>query len=146
MKPKHIFCLALVSSVYLSGCASAQYKVVSDKQRLTENHRTVAEVTCLEATPRYYTTFRDRNLTTLAKLPRVRWSATFQVNQVLKGELSDQTFTLVDARDSETLYHPLNFKAGEHYTVGFSRIKNHTVKNFAVFDPKPAWPHKPAAK
>jgi hypothetical protein len=146
MKPTRYHYLLLGLIGLLSGCASAQFKAVSDKQRLADSHRIVAEVTCLEATPRYYTTFRDRNLTMLAKLPRVRWSATFQVNQVVKGELSDQTFMLVDARDAETLYHPLNFRAGEHYTVGFSRIENHQVKGLAVFDPKPAWPHEPAKK
>jgi hypothetical protein len=146
MNPKIILCLALVLSGILSGCASAQFKVVSDKQRLTKSRRIVAEVTCLEAAPRYYTTFRDRNFRILAMPPRVRQSATFQIDHVLKGESSDRTFALVDARDAETVYRPLAFQTGKHYTVGFSRIVNHQVKGLAVFDPKPAWPHKPAAR
>lgn len=144
MKPKIILSLALVLIFALTGCASAKFKVVSDKQRLTETHRVVAQVTCLEATPKHYTTFRDRYFRMLAMPPRTRWCATFKVNQVIKGSFSEPTFTLTDAKDAQATFSRFYFEAGQDYTVGFERTPHHAVKYLAVCyqDDLTSWPDR----
>ena len=140
MKSKLILCLAFVLSGGLFGCASAKFKVVSDKQRLMKNHQIVAEVTCSESTFRHYTTFRDQYFRIGAMPPHTRWTVIFRVNQILKGNFSEKTFTMVNANDAKLPYSHFVFEAGKNYTVGFSGTANPEVKNLAVFGHEPKLP------
>jgi hypothetical protein len=132
MKPKLILCLALVLSGGLIGCASAKFKVMPDKQQLTDNHRIVAEVTCVEAKPTKYATFHDEYLRVGAMPPHVRWTVKFQVDRILKGKFAEQTFTIVDARIAGNPYFRFWFEAGKIYTVGFNSVSDNQVNGFAV--------------
>lgn len=140
MKPKIFFVFALVLIGVTSGCTSAKFRLESDKQELMKGHRVVAEVTCTEATPRRYTTYRDRHFRILAMPPHIRWSANFRVDQVLKGEFSEPTVSLIDAKDAETSYSRFVFKVGKSYTVSFNPGANHEVKNLAILTREPAFP------
>lgn len=133
MNFKLILCLAPVLSSGLFGCASANFKVMPDKQQLTDNHRIVAEVTCVEAKPTKYTTFRDEYLRVGAMPPHVRWTVKFQVDRILKGKFTEQTFTIVDARIAGNPYFSFWFEAGKIYTVGFNSASDNQVNCFAVF-------------
>lgn len=137
MNPRLLLCLVLVLSLVLTGCTTAKFRVISDEQRLTENRCIVAEAACLEATPKYYTTFRDRYFRILAMPPHVRWSATFRMDKVLKGNCPVQTFTLSEAVDAESPYSRFAFKTGKNYLVGFNQISNGKVQDLAVFDRSP---------
>lgn len=132
MKLKLLPCLALVLSGGLFGCASAKFNVMPDKQQLTDNHRIVAEVTCVEAKPTKYTTFRDEYLRIGAMPPRVHWTVTFQVNKILKGKFAGQTVTLVDTKIAGNPYFRFWFEAGKIYTVGFNSVSDNQVNGFAV--------------
>ncbi|HSY10413.1 MAG TPA: hypothetical protein VK840_05810, partial [Candidatus Dormibacteraeota bacterium] len=127
-----ILCLALVLSGGLLGCASAKFKVMPDKLQLTDNHRIVAEVTCVEAKPTEYTTFRDEYLRVGAMPPHVRWTVKFHVDRILKGTLAEQTFTIVDCRIAGNPYFRFWFEAGKIYTVGFNSESDNQVNDFAV--------------
>jgi hypothetical protein len=131
MNPKLILCLALVLSGGLLGCSTEKFKVVSSREHLAENHQIVAVVTCTEAKPTQYSTFGDRYLSIGAMPPRVHWNAVFQVDEVLQGAFTNQSFTLNEIKDVETWSH-FYFKAGKRYTVGFNRTSNHKIKKFAV--------------
>jgi hypothetical protein len=132
MKSKLLLGLALVLSGGLFGCASAKFKVMPDKQQLTDNHRIVAEVTCVEAKPTKYTTFRDEFLRIGAMPPHVRWTLTFQVNKILKGQFVGRSITLVDARIDGNPYFRFWFETGKMYTVGFNSVSDNQVNGFAV--------------
>ncbi len=101
-------------------------------QKLTKDHAIVAEVTCIEAKSRFYSTFRDQYLRVLAMPPHVRWTATFRVEHVLKGNSCDQTVTLIDARDASPPYDHFSFEAGKSYILGFNSASNKGLKGCAV--------------
>jgi hypothetical protein len=97
------------------------------------DHCIVAEVTCLKAKAREYTTFREQYFSIGAVPPRVRWTVTFQVNKIVKGNFAEQTIAIVDARVAGNPYALYRFKVGTIYTVGFNSISDNTVRGFAVF-------------
>ena len=143
LNPKLFFYLSVVLCFVLTGCVTAKFKVITDKKLLSESQRVVAEVTCLKATTKHYTTFRDSYLRIGAMPPRVRWSATFRINQILKGEYSGQTIILTDAEDAESAYSHFSFETGKNYTIGFNQASKGKAQHLTVFGQEPNydWPY-----
>lgn len=147
MKAKIIFCLALLLTGGLSGCSSAKFEMMPDLRQLTKSRPIIAAVTCIEAKPRLYTTFRDHNFRIGVMPPHVRWTATFEVNGILKGKFTGQTLRLVDSIKAGNPYSYFLFEAGKSYTVGFRSVSDKKVHGFAVLgdgtDPNDAWRNMP---
>lgn len=125
----------ILSALALTGCARWTYDTARDHSTLAWHHRFAADVTCTEAQSRQYSTLRDE-FHLLAMPPRIRWSVSFQVEQVLQGDLTNRCFRLVDARyrRSPFVSEGIFWHTNTTYRVAFDRITDGLVKGLVVLE------------
>jgi hypothetical protein len=70
----------------------------------------------------------------LAMMPRIRWTADFQVDHVRQGNITNWSFRLIDARDSATPFCVTGFffQTNRSYRVGFDRIAEGEVRGLEI--------------
>lgn len=123
----------LTLAVLLAGCAHRRFALTTDADRLHRQHRFVADVTCIDAQPRYYSTFRDQ-FHMLAMSPRIRWTADFHLDRILQGEITNRSFRLIDARNRATPFSVTGFffQTNRTYRVGFDRIAEGEARGLEI--------------
>lgn len=133
----------LLTILIFTGCTRARFATSNDAKRLTERHKCVADVTCLQAQPRHYKTLCDE-FHMLAMPPRVRWTVTFRVDRVTQGNVTTNTFRLIDARDRATPFlEGFYFQTNKSYRVGFDRISDGEVRGLEILTNNPILPTEP---
>lgn len=125
--------LLITFAMLLVGCAHDRFALTSDARRISDRHAFVADVTCTSATFRLYKTFRDE-FHMLAMPPRIRWTAEFRIDHVIKGDVTSSTFHLSDSRDRATSFSTSGiwFQTNASYRVGFDRISNGKVRGLEI--------------
>lgn len=128
--------LALLTLMH-AGCAHQRFELVNDTQRLSDHHQVVAEVTCTFAKSSLYTTLRDE-FHVKAMPPRARWTAEFRVEQVIKGNITCQSFRITGARIDGPRYSTSGFqlRTNASYRVGFDRIASGEVRGLTILTGK----------
>ncbi|GEM_PF-6237473 len=134
MKTKALLYFALVLSFVLTGCSSTKFRFFSDKEQLTETNRVVIQVVCLEAAATPYQTFADRHFRIFAPPPRSHWSATFKVEEVIKGTFPEPALAITNAVDAAE-FPRFHFEAGNVYTIGFEREPRREAGCLAIWPP-----------
>ena len=140
MKPKLLLGLALVLSggLFVTGCAHDRFAITNDASLIYERHSFVADVTCTSAESVFYNNLRD-HFHIFAPLLRIRWTATFRIDRVIKGDILTNSFRIDGAQNKATPFSMMGFDRSEFwfqtnvvYRVGFDRIKNGEVRDLEI--------------
>jgi hypothetical protein len=140
MNPKLLLGIALILSggLFLTGCAHDRFAITNDASRIYERHSFVADVTCTSAESVFYNNFRDQ-FHMLAMPPRVRWTASFRIDRVIKGDLLTNSFRIDGAQNKATPFSMMGFDGSEFffqtnvvYRVGFDCIIKGEVRDLEI--------------
>ena len=130
----------------LAGCAHDRFAITSDARRISERHPFVVDVTCTSASHRLYKTLRDE-FHMLAMPPRIRLTAEFRIDHVIKGDVASSSFRITDARDRATPFciSGFWFQTNTSYRVGFDRITDGEVRGLEILAERKRPPNQSAA-
>lgn len=128
--------LLLLLTVLLTGCTHDRFAVTNHATRIFDSHAFVADVTCTSADFRNYKTLRDE-FHLKAMPPRIRWTAAFRIDHVIKGDVSATNFRLIEASDSASPFRSgIWFQTNVSYRVGFDCIADGKVRGLEIFTSK----------
>src|SRR5207249_633771 len=127
----------LVTAALLSGgCTHNRFSLARDEARLYSHCQFVANVTCSNAERRELRPWHlQLHLRPMAL--RERWTVSFRIENVTKGNPTAGGFALIDGRESPLPFDNIfwfRFEAGQQYKVGFNKITGGIVRGLEILD------------
>ena len=123
----NLLCRPLVPllAVMLAGCAHSIYSFNAEDNQIYDRHRIIADVTCTHEEKVYYKRCYD-DFPFMA-VPRVRLTAGFQIDRVIKGDITNRCLRIVNAvkkRTKASSYQTFDMilHSNTSCRVGFDRI------------------------
>jgi len=100
----NLLCRPLVPllAMLLGGCAHSHYSFSRHENKFADDHKIIADVTCIREEKFGYYRFGDNFL--FCCVPRVRLTANFQIDRVTKGDTTNHSFSIVNAVGKDTKY------------------------------------------